>query len=168
MQTLPKSANHPEVLEFLRLWKLSNPIYLDYQELDAGYAADFCHVSAKHIVLHRGGRRVHGWALWNFRENGVDIIVADFHSVWENPEGKLIDVTPPKLGTRVLFVPDPALKIGRNGNLQQLYNNRTSVAGAPRLWNGNPTNQEFFGIPDDHPSLVAYCARLGLPDTSMA
>lgn len=167
MATLPEAADHPEVLEFLKIWRLKKPVYVGYEDLGEGYGREFCHVSAKHAALHRGGRRVHGWALWNFRKNDVDVIVGDFHSIWENPDGKLIDVTPPRAGDRVLFAPDASLKIGRDGNSQLLYCNRTSVAQAPRLWNGEPTDQEFFRIPDGQPSLVAYCERLKLPDISM-
>jgi hypothetical protein len=165
--TLPASETHPDVLEFLNLWNLRDPIYVDYQDVGEGYRPDFCHVSVKHVALNRGGRRIHGWALWQFSQGGVDVIVADFHSVWETPDGVLVDVTLPKDGNKVLFVRDPELVITRVGNVQRLYNNRTNVPDAPRLWNGNPTGEEFFGMPDDQPSLVAYCAQLGLPNTSM-
>jgi hypothetical protein len=161
------STTHPQVLEFLKLWSLKDPVYLDYVDVAEGYAPDFCHVSAKHVAAKHGGRRIHGWALWQFSQNGVDLIVADFHSVWEKPDGTIVDVTPPKFGTRVLFVPDPALAIGRIGNAQQLHNNRTNFREAPRLRGGNQVDEEYFGIPDDQPSLVHYCKRLGLPDTSM-
>ncbi|MBR1164629.1 hypothetical protein [Bradyrhizobium elkanii] len=97
----------------------------------------------------------------------MDVIVGDFHSVSEDPDGVLVDVTPPKAGRRTLFVRDPSLTIGRQGNVQYLYNNRANVPDAPRLWQGQPTSQEFFGVPDDQPILVAYCNKLGLPDTSM-
>jgi hypothetical protein len=157
--TIPTSATDPGVTDFLMLWKLKDPVYLDYTDVGEDYAPDFCHVSAKHRVLKHGGRRVH--------QGGVDVVLGDFHSVWENPDGVLVDVTPPKAGKRTLFVRDPSLAIGREGNVQKRYNNRTNVPGAPRLWKGHPTGEEFFGVPDDRPDLVAYCEKLGLPDTSM-
>jgi hypothetical protein len=174
MPALPGSTTHPDVLEFLNLWGLRDPVYLDYEDVGEGYAPNFCHVSAKHVASKRGGRRIHGWALWRFTQGGVDVIVADFHSVWENPDGKIVDVTPPKAGDRVLFVPDPSLAIGRTNNIQKLYTNRTNVPDERtngqrglRLWGGNPTDDEFFDVPDDRPDLVGYCEKLGLPDTSM-
>ncbi len=163
-QRLPVSATDLHVLEFLRLWNLQDPVYLDYEDVGEGYEPNFCHVSAKHIVSKRGGRRIHGWALWQFGE----VIVGDFHSVWETPDSIITDVTPPKVGARILFVRDPTLAISKVGNVQRLYNNRTNVTQAPRLWNGNLTGEDFFSVPDDQPSLVAYCEKLGLSDTLMA
>ena len=164
---LPASESDPSVLEFLNLWNLKDPIYLDFE--DKGYAADFCHVSAKHMASKNGGSRVHGWALWLFEGASPDetIIVGDFHSVWADAKGTLHDVTPPKMGNCILFVRDPTLTITQIGDVQQLYNNRTDFKGAPRLRNGNSTAEDRFGIPNNKPDLVAYCKGLGLPDTSM-
>jgi hypothetical protein len=155
---VPATASDPYVVEFLDLWNLRDPIYLDYE--NNGYAADFCHVSAKHMASKHKGRRVHGWALWLYDT----IIVGDFHSVWEDEKGILHDVTPPKVGNRILFVRDPTLTITQINDVQVLYNNRTNLKDAPRIWNGNPTEEDCFGIPNDNRHLVAYCNALGLPD----
>ncbi len=159
--TLPVSASDPYVIEFLTLWNLRDPIYLDYE--NNGYAADFCHVSAKHMASKNGGSRAHGWALWLYDT----IIVGDFHSVWADVNSTLHDVTPPKIGNRILFVRDPALTITQIDDVQLLYNNRTNLKDAPRLWEGDRTEDDCFGMPSSNPSLVAYCNTLGLPDTSM-
>jgi hypothetical protein len=158
---LPATTSDPYVIEFLDLWNLKDPIYLDYENNE--YAADFCHVSAKHMASKHGGRRVHGWALWLYDT----IIVGDFHSVWEDEKSTLHDVTPPKIGKRILFVRDPTLTITRIDDVQLLYHNRTNFKGAPRLWNGDLIEEDCFGMPSNNPSLVAYCKTLGLPDTSM-
>ena len=71
--TLPSSMSDPDVVEFLNLWNLKDPIYLDFE--DYGYAANFCHVSAKHMALKNGGSRVHGWALWLFDPINFDPII---------------------------------------------------------------------------------------------
>jgi hypothetical protein len=163
----PSLPIHPGVVDFLQQWKLRDPVYLDYTDVGENYEPNFCHVSAKHIALKLGGRRVHGWALWLYSQGGVDIVMGDFHSVWEDANGTLVDVTPPKAATGTLFVRDPSLMITREGTVQKLYCNRTNVPDAPRLWEGQPTDEESFSVPDDQPSLVAYCKKLGLPDTSM-
>ena len=155
------SPNTPEVSDFLRMWNLQNPVFIDYT--DMGYEPNFCHVSAKDMVVKNQGQRVHGWALWQF----YDVIVGDFHSVWKSAEGHLIDVTPPKNGMKILFVPDQNLVITKHGDLQYLYHNRTNVPEAPRLWSGSPTEEDQFAIPDNNQSLVDYCAKLGWTDTSM-
>jgi hypothetical protein len=167
---LPASEDDPHVQEFLDLWGLKDPVFVDYVDTGAGYGADFCHVSAKHAAQEHGGRRVHGWALWQYDDpTGVHlpIIIGDFHSVWETPGGELKDVTPPKLGLKVLFVRDPSLAVKATDTSQLLYHNRTNVAGAPRLLNGAFIAHDCFAMPNDNPYLVAYCRKLGLKDTSM-
>jgi hypothetical protein len=121
------------------------------------------------MVLKNGGSRIHGWALWLFEGGSPaeDTIVGDFHSVWADAEGTLHDVTPPKMGNRILFIRDPALTITQTGDVQQLYNNRTDFEGAPRLRNGSFTVEDRFDISNNQPDLVKYCKHLGLPDTSM-
>lgn len=160
---LPSSATDPHVLEFLALWGLPGASYVDYQDVGEGYQPNFCHVSAMHKASISGGRRVHGWSLLKYE----DVILGDFHSVWETPDGNLIDVTPPKVGLRTLFVRDPTLFIERRGEFQMLYHNRTNVAAAPRLWLGDPIADDRFAMPNQNPFLVAYCLSLGLADTIM-
>lgn len=167
---LPDATTSPFVLEFLSRWNLENTTFLDYEDMGLEYEADFCHVSAKHIVSQRGGKRVHGWSLWQFDDpagKALPVIVGDFHSVWEAPDGMLKDITPPKIGGKTLFVPDPSLAIKASGNTQLLHNNRTNDPNFPRLWNGSPTSEEYFAVINDQPSLVAYCKKLGMKDTSM-
>jgi len=161
--TLPASKTDPLVIEFLKLWNLNGPVYLKFQDVGYDYHPNFCHVSAKHMVLHHEGDRIHGWGLWQFR----DVIVGDFHSVWKAPDGTLTDVTPPKVGSEILFVCDPALRITEIGGVQCLYHNRTNVAETPRLWMGAAIDEDTFGLPNDQPALITYCAKLGLRDTSM-
>ena len=50
MTKLPESTTDPQVVEFLNLWGLKDPVYLDYTDIGEGYAPNFCHVSAKHVV----------------------------------------------------------------------------------------------------------------------
>lgn len=167
---LPASLDDPSVLEFLDLWELKDPVFVEFKEVDNRYEPNFCHVSAKHAAQEKGGRRVHGWALWQYDDPAglaLPVIVGDFHSVWETPEGELIDVTPPKLGARVLFVPDPSLSIKSSDSVQMLYHNRTNVPDARRIFKGNPISDDCFSVPNDDPYLVAYCKKLGLPNTSM-
>lgn len=160
---LPTSATDPDVQALCRLHNLTDqPVYVDYE--DHGYEADYCHVSAKHAEITRGGKRIHGWAIWQFDSCAM----AEFHSIWEDPNGRLIDVTPPKWGeAKILFVPDLSLSIVDWGNIQALYTDRSSLASHPYWHMGNPTEALEWGVPNDASDLVRYCAKLGLPDTSM-
>lgn len=57
-----------------------------------------------YIALH-GGTAVVGWAIWEVP--GV-YIEAEFHTVWQAPDGVLHDLTPrPKAFESILFLPDP-------------------------------------------------------------
>ncbi len=52
-----------------------------------------------------GGRNVYGWRISEIPEVCLD---AQFHSVWETPERKPVDVTPEEFWQqRILFVADP-------------------------------------------------------------
>tara|TARA_R110000772_G_scaffold142476_1_gene252147 strand:- start:535 stop:990 length:456 start_codon:yes stop_codon:yes gene_type:complete len=139
-----------------------SPIYLDYE--DHGYEPDFCHVSAKHAALQNGGLRIHGWAVWQYNK----MALAEFHSVWERPDGVLVDVTPPKFGAkRILFIPDSRLSIVDHGSAQALYTDRCSRSEEPYWYRGAPTQEVEWGMPNNNAALVVYCEKLGLPDTSM-
>lgn len=161
---LPSATDHPEVLAFLTLQGLSGPArYLDYS--GDPYGPDWCHVSAKHKAMTEGGRRVHGWALWAFG----NVIVGDHHSVWQAPDGRLVDVTPPKYGEkRVLFVRDDSAVIEADAAYFYFLTNRSSVPGAAWMWNGNPSEYSHWPCPRSKPDLGDYCAGLDLPIAAIA
>lgn len=153
---LPNSVSAPDVLAFIKLFGLTDaPVLLNY--LDAGYGADWCHVSAKHHALTNGGRRVHGWALWQYD----GLVMGDFHSVWEDGD-KLVDITPPKFGgSQVMFVRDRITDIYEISGIIVLPTNRTSLRQEPFWWKGHPTTEQTFGLPANTHALVAYCIGLG-------
>lgn len=159
MCQLPISASAPDVVSFCTAFSLTDPpVYLSYQ--NQGYGPDWCHVSAKHHAMHNGGRRVHGWALWQFPTG----VMGDFHSVWENPDQTLIDVTPPKCHeNRVLFVRDRVTDIYFMNGVFALPTNRMSPPNVPYWWNGNPTTDTVWGLPQQNPHFVQYCTALGFP-----
>ncbi|MEJ0058174.1 MAG: hypothetical protein WDM79_00585 [Terricaulis sp.] len=159
---VPKPED-PDVLAFLQNFGLSAaPVYVEFE--DRGYDPNFCHVSAKHAAQQHGGRRAHGWAIWQFTE----LVIAEFHSVWENADGALVDVTPPKWNAKnILFVEDLSLQITTAGGMQMLYTNRSSVPDLPYWWLGQPVPYERFGMPNNNVHLVRYCSQLGMVDTSM-
>lgn len=65
-----------------------------------------CHVNVwAHWKRSPGGHAVAGWVIWQAK--AASFVEAEFHSVWCDAEGNLVDVTPRKDGERyVLFVPD--------------------------------------------------------------
>jgi hypothetical protein len=153
---LPASVTAADVLAFTKLFGLTDaPAVLGYH--DAGYDADWCHVSAKHHAITNGGRRIHGWALWQYD----GLVMGDFHSVWEDGD-KLVDVTPPKFGgSQVMFVRDRVTDIYEMQGVIVLPTNRTSLRQTPFYWEGQPTTEQIWGLLPTEPALVAYCAKLG-------
>jgi len=162
--TPPESVTSKDVRTFLALYGLTGqPVYVDYDGSD-GYEPNHCHISVKHVALTKKGKRIHGWALWQFE----GFVLGEFHSIWENPAGEWIDVTPPKWGAdKVLFVADPTLSIYDHGEVQALYCDRSSIEGHRYWFQGTPMTEEEWAIPNDHPELKRYCDKLGLPNTSM-
>lgn len=117
------SNDDTAVLRFLTMWGLQGrPILLQYA--DYGYDAAQCHVSAKHKALSDGGRRVHGWALWMFG----DLLLADHHSVWEDSNGNLVDVTPPSNGGEEILLLETTLP-----ELNKLTGPSSSSPSAPQM-----------------------------------
>lgn len=103
---VPKIDSLP-VKNLLNQLKLTGiPIHVNcHLELDADYDECFINVSKK--VLSNGGRAIIGWAIWELPKI---IIEAQFHSIWESPEGKFVDITPRKGNfDKVLFIEDPNL-----------------------------------------------------------
>ena len=57
-------------------------------------------------VKHDGGGILLGWVIWEWPNAFLN---AEFHAVWIDPAGQLVDITPKPLGEKsILFAPDPA------------------------------------------------------------
>lgn len=151
--------DNPAVQRFLIKWSIKGePIRLPYA--DHGYDAAQCHVSAKHKALSDGGRRVHGWALWMFD----DILLADHHSVWEDTDGNLVDVTPPSNGgVEILFVRDDTARIEQVDGVIELFTQRTADEINHWYWKGEPSEYSNWPCPPDKADLVDYSAKLNIP-----
>jgi hypothetical protein len=84
------------------------PRYLKVEPAAGAQPNDCVNVVASQIA-RRGGAAVTGWQIWEWPKVLVE---AEFHVVWEAPDGVLHDVTPkptPYHITRIVFLPDPGL-----------------------------------------------------------
>ncbi len=164
--TLPASLSDLTVEEFIAGWGFPDtPILISYTDVGAGYLGDWCHVSSKAHAMKHGGRRVHGWALWYYEGNGV---MGNFHSIWEDPDGVLVDVTPPKFGqTEIMFVRDRNVCIASGGEGFIMPQNRMAIPFPIHVgvFDGAPTTIPFWTQPCT-PAFVAYCDlhSLAVPD----
>lgn len=91
-------------------------------------------------VAKDGGQMVLGWAIWIWP--GV-LIEAEFHALWEDPQGVRHDIAPRSDGTtRVLFVPDPRAEYKG----QQVNNIREPLSKASAVQNMIKAFDDRFAV----------------------
>ncbi len=163
LPTVPGPADLP-VLALLRLHGLTNaPALIPVKNFD--YAESMCHLSSKHHAMRHGGSRVHGWALWRWDLRSTrlpaTVIIAEHHSIWENPSGQLIDVTPPLNGSAtVLFVRDDSATIGEKNGVFFMHMDKTNLPWCPTVFEGKPTERSHWPLLSSASEIVSYAASL--------
>jgi hypothetical protein len=99
--TTPRSVS-AKILAFCHLFSRKKPVFLPYTE--TGGERLWCHLNADLVARRRGWRQVFGWIIWECPQT----LRAVFHSVVEDRNGALLDITPPVRNEAViLFLPDP-------------------------------------------------------------
>lgn len=64
----------------------------------------WCSTGVAEKVKHNGGKILFGWTIWEWPNV---LLTAEFHSLWSDQSGTLIDITPKPQGeTSIVFVPD--------------------------------------------------------------
>lgn len=94
------------------------PILVSHEPLANKPLLECLTIVPEHVACH-GGKQLTGWAIWE----GTHIIEAEFHAVWRNPEGRIVDLTPrpPELAlANILFLED----LGREYTGRQIDNIR--------------------------------------------
>lgn len=115
------------------------PVYVDVQPLP-GATPDECFPLVKAYAEQWGGESVIGWSIWVFPGMFLE---AEFHAVWRDAEGVLVDITPKRTPTdRILFLPDPTKSfVG-----VQVNNVRLATSASPVLCRYLQTFDEKFAI----------------------
>lgn len=86
-----------------RLDPSREPVYVPVRPFGSGIQQN-CFFNVEYQVKKSGGRNQLGWIIW---EMPNVLLEAEFHAVWEDSEGQLIDITPQPDGEEtVLFLPD--------------------------------------------------------------
>ncbi|SKB00171.1 hypothetical protein SAMN02745166_03084 [Prosthecobacter debontii] len=161
----PPRIIKPYVISFARQVVRSIDIELGYipcAPLDRLSDGD-CFPTIEARVSSHGGQAVIGWAIW---ERAKVLIEAEFHSVWQSPDGVLHDIVPrTEPIPRILFLRDPH----RRYQGRQVNNIRKPLAHdkdvkefvrifdtAHRLWNEGEL-AEYHGQVDlmKHPKILA-------------
>ena len=85
------------------------PRRIQVVEPPPGAVPDDCVGNVEIAMSIHDGRPVYGWQLW---ETLPDLLIeAEFHAVWEDDDGDLLDVSPKQIGnlTHIVFLPDEDL-----------------------------------------------------------
>ena len=81
---------------------------------DSGALPNHCHVNVFSRCDESGGKPVFGWSIWECEA----WIEAEFHSIWRDSSGRLIDLTPDEDGEKKrLFLFDPVRTWSRTKRL---------------------------------------------------
>lgn len=165
--TVPTLLNQ-DVANIIKLHNLTGmPAPVPYQNIN-NYPDQQCHISAKHAVkyLTQSGRRVHGWAFWNFTDSSGSIVLAEFHSVVRDAAGNLIDVTPTRAGVpQVLFLEDNSLSITAMPSGDIVFRSELSpFAETPHLYQWEKALSTFT-LPQS--VVQPFCAQVGIQITDI-
>lgn len=99
--TPPTINKHIEKL-IKKLGATHEPDYIDV-EPEPGAEVGDCFPAVQKKIASDGGKMIMGWQIWQSK----NIVEAECHAVWEDPEGEIHDITPKSIGiNRILFVED--------------------------------------------------------------
>lgn len=117
----PPKLIKPYVLTFCKSISKTEPCWVPLQPLPGKSQKDCVNIVSDKVALS-GGRQILGWAIWEWHNV---LIEAEFHAIWESPDGRLVDLTPrPFKIPQILFLPD--VKIRYHG--LQIDNHRKSLS----------------------------------------
>jgi len=120
-----------------------DPIIVPLKPLPDAPIIECFNIVREHIELH-GGKQINGWCIHVWRRV---LIEAEFHCVWENTKGELIDLTPKKneKESSIVFVPDPQKEYHR----RQVDNIRKSLSIDPNAKKYIGLFEEIFRITNE-------------------
>jgi hypothetical protein len=100
---VPNEIDEKVELLILQLGLKEKPEFLSCQPTPNSEINE-CFPNVENQIKKVGGTCVLGWQIWK----STYLIEAEFHAVWQSPEGNLVDITPKKYGiNKILFIADP-------------------------------------------------------------
>lgn len=94
-----------------------------------------CFPNVARMVQEHGGQQINGWVIWQWTNILVE---AEAHSVWQSPEGKLVDITLHEGGEKkILFLRDDTVVYSGKpiGSIRQPLTGSPLVAELIQLMN---------------------------------
>lgn len=144
------------------------PLFVGVKTRADARSAECFEATAKHVVEF-GGSSVVGWQVWEWP--GI-LIEGEFHAVWKNPDGVLLDVSRKDEGEQqILFIPDPRfshtgetidsirIPIGKNPKIKQLISMKERFYRLFKEVHGNATG--MIVLKGDLAELHTLSERLG-------
>jgi hypothetical protein len=106
LPSITPAENDPHVKRLLFILNATHEqIYVDIEPEQDAIESDCVNIVAKKVA-EAGGKRILGWQIWKTN----NIVEAEFHAVWETPDGDLKDLTPKPISDKqILFVEDENL-----------------------------------------------------------
>ena len=102
----------------------TDPVYIPVSVMEWSMPKE-CFPNVQRMVQEHGGKQINGWAIWQWANILVE---AEAHSVWENSEGQLIDITPHDNGEReILFLRDDNMVY----SMEQIGSIRIALTDSP-------------------------------------
>lgn len=117
-----------------RLVPGTQPLFVPVTQRGDGVPNE-CFATVAAQVAEFGGALQHGWAIWEWPKTMIE---AEFHAVWRDTDGNVLDVTPRfDAERRVLFLPDP-VRMFRGVSVNNV---RVALRDDPRI-------HEFISLAD--------------------
>lgn len=108
MNLNPYTPNEEDIdvkrlLEYIKVPHV--PIRMPINALNGAKLSDCTNIVAEY-VKNNGGNIIYGWQIWK----SAILVEAEFHAVWENLKGELVDLTPKPPGfSHILFAKDDSI-----------------------------------------------------------
>lgn len=117
------------------------PMYIPVRAV-TGSEQNECFINVQKVVEKYGGKQVNGWAIWQWANILVE---AEAHSIWESPEGQLVDITPHVYGEKeILFLRDDSM----------VYRGKTIVSKRMPLTH-SPLAAEYIELMNERDRLIS-------------
>jgi hypothetical protein len=104
MNETPPLEVTPDIADLCAELGGGTPVFVDVSAPPTSRVG-WCFSNVADVVADKGGAPLNGWLIWLARGMWLN---AEFHSVWQPPDGGLFDVTPKPDGESIImYLPDP-------------------------------------------------------------
>ncbi|CRM57587.1 hypothetical protein [Pseudomonas sp. 37 R 15] len=105
LRPVPANPDLAHVIDFCNhVAEKQAPILIAHKPVFGKPMQECFNIVPEHVVAH-GGKQLIGWAIWDVADVYIE---AEFHAVWQDVQGNIVDLTPRPIPEQTtLFLPDP-------------------------------------------------------------